>query len=89
VYIPWREGERVNRLTILVVALTVAVLTVAAIPGSGEVAAQDLELEDTLLSAEEALLQDAEMYASDYEVPLEEAIRRLRLQDYVGELSAG
>jgi hypothetical protein len=36
----------------------------------------------------DGLLQDAEIYAEDRDIPLEEAIRQLRLQDPIGELNA-
>lgn len=39
-------------------------------------------------SASDALRRDAESYAADYGVPLEEAIRRLELQQTIGELNA-
>jgi hypothetical protein len=37
---------------------------------------------------EDALARDAESYASEYNVDLEEALRRLQLQDLIGELNA-
>jgi len=40
------------------------------------------------LTEEEALAEDAQWYAADRGVGLEEAVRRLRLQESVGELSA-
>jgi hypothetical protein len=40
------------------------------------------------LSEEEALAQDAQGYASDQGVDLEEAVRRLKLEDPIGDLQA-
>ncbi|MEM7049847.1 MAG: S1 family peptidase [Acidobacteriota bacterium] len=40
------------------------------------------------LSPEEALLQDAEAYALHFDVPLEDAIRRLERQPAIGDLAA-
>ena len=44
--------------------------------------------EETVLSPEETLRRDAEQYAEDVGVPLEEAQRRLQVQDDIGELNA-
>ncbi|MCL6645044.1 MAG: hypothetical protein K6U88_08720 [Dehalococcoidia bacterium] len=39
-------------------------------------------------TASDALLRDALSYADDYGVPVEEALRRLRLQGVIGDLGA-
>lgn len=44
--------------------------------------------QDRVVSREEALLADARSYASAYNVPLEEAVRRLNLQGFIGKLEA-
>ena len=40
------------------------------------------------LDPDDPLVQDAKMYAKDQDVPLEEAVRRLQLQESVGKLGA-
>lgn len=50
--------------------------------------ASDCETVDKLTSDEEALAQDARAYASDYAVSVDEALRRLRLQEDIGRLQA-
>jgi hypothetical protein len=44
--------------------------------------------EATTLNAEEALVEDAQAYAAQHGVPLDEAIRRSKLQDPAGDLDA-
>lgn len=44
--------------------------------------------DETLVYQGDALLLDAQQYATDYNVSLEEALRRLRLQDSIGLLDA-
>ena len=44
--------------------------------------------EPHVLSPEETLARDAASYASDFDVDIDEAIRRLKLQDPIGELQA-
>lgn len=41
-----------------------------------------------ILSPEESLRFDAETYAREYNIPVEEAIQRLRYQDQIGDLNA-
>ncbi|RZN37674.1 MAG: hypothetical protein EF813_05580 [Methanosarcinales archaeon] len=48
----------------------------------------DSDGEPVLISAEDALLRDAQEYASDMGVSTDEALRRLQLQDSIGELNA-
>ena len=46
------------------------------------------DAEDLWPPGEEALMQDAKMYASRFGVDLDEAIRRLKLQSEIGDLNA-
>lgn len=53
-----------------------------------DVVAADCETVDRLTSDEEAVAQDARVYAADYGVGFEEALRRLSIQEDVGDLQA-
>ncbi len=65
-----------NMLTTLLLAVPLLVMSACATEASAGPAVSD------------GLLRDAEAYAEDQDIPLDEAIEQLRLQDPVGELSA-
>lgn len=72
-----------NRVVVLAAAILLASLTVTmAVPGlsSAQVGQDEPSAPLEVLTEEEALAKDAGWYADRYGVPLEEAIRRLKLQ---------
>lgn len=73
-----------KHLTILAGALALAVFMVILSPPA---LSQDTEL-DGALSGDDALVEDARIYAAEQSVSVEEASRRLKLQDDVGKLGA-
>jgi streptogrisin C len=79
-----------KRSVALGVALTLAVLVASTFMGASS--AQPAPAEDAVSSQttneEKMLFRDARSYASDYGVSLREAVRRLKLQQAVGDLGS-
>lgn len=77
-----------ERLLTLVAAFTLAVLVVGVFAGtpSAQTSPNGPAATTPKLNGNDPLVQDAKMYAAEYGVPLEEAVRRLRLQGPIGAL---
>jgi hypothetical protein len=68
--------------------IMVVIMLMLSVAGCGRITASSPVSSADDPSVEDALARDAESYASEYNVDLEEALRRLQLQDLIGELNA-
>jgi streptogrisin C len=79
-----------RRLTVLAVAFALAALVVGMLARAplAQTSPDEPAALPPGLNEDDPLVQDARWYASDQGVGLEEAVRRLKLQDAIGELDA-
>ena len=87
---PGIRERKMRRLSALAGALALGMLALAIVSGTlvAQTGPEDSAESSQVLSKEEALARDAQSYASDYGVDLQEAVRRLELQAPIGELGA-
>lgn len=78
-----------KRLLTLAAAFALAVLVVGILAGapSAQTNSDGSAASSQELSEDDPLVQDARMYAAEFGVSLEEAVRRLRLQGPIGDLA--
>ena len=79
-----------HRLRLLIAAITLLLLLAACGGAPTGTDSASLDPDDAKATAplDDALAQDAQAYAADYGLDLEEAVRRLALQESIGALNA-